>query len=168
MTSITPLRSLWKDRISCIMFRVRWPAWKPATPVEQKRAVEEAAAFLEETGKSRNEESALFSPCSATKAISCWSTSSGSSTISTKLNWRSLNLGLAELLEQTTSYLSVVELGLYEASVRLFASLKEKGMQPATAEWNRAMEAELSTQREAAAPRLWSEIPPRRYLCLYR
>src|SRR5439155_1251830 len=36
-----------------------------------------------------------------------------------------------------------------------------------TAEWNQEVEAEMTKQREAAAPRLWPEIPARRYLCFY-
>ena len=43
------------------MFRVRWPVWKAATSVEQKRAVEEATALLEEMEKGGEEQSALFS-----------------------------------------------------------------------------------------------------------
>jgi chlorite dismutase len=61
----------------------------------------------------------------------------------------------------------VVELGLYEASVRAYAEWTDKGLRPGTAEWNRAVEAELTKQREAAAPRLRPEIPQRRYLCFY-
>ena len=61
----------------------------------------------------------------------------------------------------------MVELGLYEASVKLYADLTAQGLQHGTAEWNRAVEAELATQRQAAAARLWPEIPQRRYLCFY-
>jgi hydrogen peroxide-dependent heme synthase len=62
---------------------------------------------------------------------------------------------------------SVVELGLYEASVKLYSELAARAVQPGTAEWNRAIDVELAKQREAAAPRLWPEIPQRRYLCFY-
>lgn len=77
------------------------------------------------------------------------------------------NSELNEYLEPATSYLSVVELGLYEASVKLYAELTAKGLKPGSADWNREVEAELAKQREAAAPRLWPEIPLRRYLCFY-
>jgi chlorite dismutase len=74
---------------------------------------------------------------------------------------------LSEFLEPTTSYLSVVELGLYDASVKLYGELITKGLRPGTAEWNREVETELAKQRQAAAARLWPEIPQRRYLCFY-
>jgi len=70
-------------------------------------------------------------------------------------------------LNRTNSYVSVVELGFYEASVKLYTELTAKGLQPGSAEWNREIEAELAKQRQAAAARLWPEIPQRRYLCFY-
>lgn len=148
------------------MFRVRWPAWKAATSVEQKRAVEETEALLEETEKGGEEQSAVFSMLGHKGDLMMLHfrrTLNG-------LNNAELgvaNLNLSEFLEQTTSYLSVVELGLYEVSVRFYASLKEKGIQPGTPDWNQAVEGELGKQRKAAAPRLWPEIPQRRYVCFY-
>lgn len=148
------------------MFRVRWPAWKAATSVEQKRAVEETEALLEETEKGGEEQSAVFSMLGHKGDLMMLHfrrTLDG-------LNNAELgvaNLNLSEFLEQTSSYLSVVELGLYEVSVRFYASLKEKGIQPGTPDWNQAVEGELGKQRKAAAPRLWPEIPQRRYVCFY-
>jgi len=87
-----------------------------------------------------------------------------------ELNHAELRVGhsrLHEFLEPTNSYVSVVELGLYEASVKLYTDLIAKRLQPGSAEWNREIEAELIKQRQAAAPRLWPEIPQRRYLCFY-
>ena len=74
---------------------------------------------------------------------------------------------IGEYLEPTSSYLSVVELGLYEATVKAYADWTSKGLRPGTAEWNREVDAELAKHRAAAAARLWPEIPPRRYLCFY-
>ena len=74
---------------------------------------------------------------------------------------------LYEYLDPSASYLSVVELGLYGASLKLYSELTAKGVAPRTGEWNREVEAKLSKQRDAAAPRLWPEIPQRRYLCFY-
>ena len=148
------------------MFRVRWPAWRTATSVEQKRAVEEATALLEETEKGGEEQSAPFSMLGHKGDFMLLHFRRSLEGLN-NAELRVANLSLAEFLEQTTSYVSVVELGLYEVSVRLYASLKEKGMQPGTADWNRAVEAELAKQRDVSAPRLRPEIPPRRYVCFY-
>ena len=148
------------------MFRVRWPAWKAATSVEQKRAVEEAMELLEEMEKGGEEQSALFSMLGHKGDLMLLHFRRKLDDLN-QAELQMANLSLAEFLESTTSYLSVVELGLYEVSVRLYTSLKEKELQPGTADWNRAVEAELAKQRDASAPRLWPEIPPRRYVCFY-
>jgi chlorite dismutase len=76
-------------------------------------------------------------------------------------------LELAEYLEPANSYVSVVELGLYESSRKTYESLAEKGVAPHSEEWNRAIEETLGRQRSAMAARLWPEIPDSKYLCFY-
>ena len=44
---------------------------------------------------------------------------------------------LQEFLEPTHSYLSVIELGLYDSSVKLYRQLAERGLKPLSKEWNR-------------------------------
>jgi len=148
------------------MFRLRWSAWKAATSVEQKQVIEEAGVLLGEMERGSEEQSALFSLVGHKGDLMVLHFRR---TVEA-LNDAELclaNLRLAEFLEMTTSYLSVVELGLYEASVRLFAALKGKGIQPGAPDWVQAVEAEMDKQRKAAAARLWPQIPPRRYVCFY-
>ncbi|MEK7333841.1 MAG: hydrogen peroxide-dependent heme synthase [Candidatus Binatota bacterium] len=148
------------------MFRVRWPVWKAATSVEQMRAIEEATALLEEMEKGGEEQSALFSMLGHKGDLMLLHfrrTLEGLNSAELRV----ANLTLAEFLEQTTSYVSVVELGLYEVSVRLYTALKEKGMQPGTPEWNQAVEDVLAKQRNASISRLRPEVPPQRYACFY-
>jgi hydrogen peroxide-dependent heme synthase len=76
-------------------------------------------------------------------------------------------LDLSEFLEPTYSYLSVVEIGLYAASVRLYGELAERELTPHSPEWNIAVAAELSDQRVRLAARLTPAIPNRRHLCFY-
>jgi chlorite dismutase len=76
-------------------------------------------------------------------------------------------LRLSDYLEQTTSYLSVVELGLYESSVKLYRDLREKGIDPHSPEWNTAIEDTIKRQTEAMRPRLFPQIPANRYICFY-
>src|SRR5581483_11712201 len=74
---------------------------------------------------------------------------------------------LAEFLEPAASYLSIIELGLYESSLKLYRSLAERGIQPHSPEWNGEVEDTIARQREAMRPRLYPEIPGSRYLCFY-
>jgi hydrogen peroxide-dependent heme synthase len=148
------------------MFRVRWSAWKAFSPSARKEVISEAGTVLTELERGEAGQSGVFSLLGHKGDLLILHFRR---TLD-ELNAAELglaNLKVAEFLEATTSYLSVVELGLYEASVRLYAGLREKGLQPNTPEWDQAVEAELTRLRQVMAARLWPEIPLRRYLCFY-
>jgi hydrogen peroxide-dependent heme synthase len=76
-------------------------------------------------------------------------------------------LRLSDFLEPAASYLSMIELGLYESSAKVYSGLAARGVQPHSDEWKREIESVLERQRQAMAPRLWPEIPSSKYLCFY-
>jgi chlorite dismutase len=76
-------------------------------------------------------------------------------------------LELADYLEPTHSYLSVVELGLYESTAKTYAQLAEKGIEPHSAEWRAGVAEVLARQSAAMASRLYPAIPGGKYLCFY-
>jgi len=148
------------------MFRVRWSAWRALADSDQKHILDRTVARFAAMEQSKEEPTALFSLLGhkGDLMIVHFRRSLDG------LNQAELQIAhsrLHEYLEPTTSYVSVIELGLYEASVKLYSELSARGLQPATGDWNREVEAELVKQRQAAAPRLWPEIPQRRYLCFY-
>jgi chlorite dismutase len=63
--------------------------------------------------------------------------------------------------------LSVIELGLYDSSVKLFRQLTERGVAPHSEEWNQQVQETLQRQRAAMWSRLYPKIPESRYLCFY-
>src|SRR6202161_841928 len=78
-------------------------------------------------------------------------------------------LALSDFLEPGASYVSVLELGLYEHTAKIHAELRDRGLKPHSDDWNAAFDALLG---EAAAEprnasRLWARIPRRRYACFY-
>lgn len=76
---------------------------------------------------------------------------------------------LAEYLEPRESYVSILELGLYEATGKIHAALQERGLKRFSPEWNAAFD-ELLKEQEAHprnAGRIWARIPQRRYVCFY-
>src|SRR5271165_5592141 len=77
------------------------------------------------------------------------------------------NTRLREFLEPVHSYVSVIELGLYDSSVKLFRQLAERGVAPLSEEWNREVQETMERQRQAMHPRLYPKIPDSRYLCFY-
>lgn len=76
-------------------------------------------------------------------------------------------LRLNDYLEGTASYVSVVELGLYESTVKTYKSLLEKGVDPGTPEWKSEIEEVLARQSEAMHARLYPTIPDAKYVCFY-
>ena len=76
---------------------------------------------------------------------------------------------LSEYLEPRDSYVSILELGLYEATGRIHATLKERELKPHSPEWNAAFDDLLQEQANHPrnAGRLWARIPQRRYVCFY-
>jgi len=148
------------------MFRVRWAAWRALGSSQQKHILTAAMAMFGEMEQNKQQATGLFSMLGHKGDLMLVHFRKSLD----ELNDAELTVAQSELceyLEPSTSYLSVVELGLYEASVKLYSELTEKEMRPGTAEWNGEVESELAKQREAAAARLWPEIPQRRYLCFY-
>ena len=148
------------------MFRIRWPAWRALGASDQKQIIDRAAQVFTALEQNKSEASALFSLLGHKGDLMIVHFRKTLDEIN-QAELRLAHSRLHEFLEPTTSYLSVVELGLYEASVKLYSELSAQGLQPATPEWNREIESELVKQRQTAAPRLWPEIPRRRYLCFY-
>ncbi len=76
-------------------------------------------------------------------------------------------LQLADYLEPAHSYLSVVELGLYESSAKTYAQLADQGLEPYSPEWNSGIAEVIRRQSAAMTPRLYPRVPPSKYLCFY-
>jgi len=165
---VTPAAPLTVEGSSVLhqMFRFRWVDWK-ATPLgEQAEIVAEAERFMAEIEPEGDRQSALYSMLGHKSDLLALHFRRGFDELN-EAELRLANLALARFLEPVTSYLSVVELGLYDSSVRLYRSLAERGLEPDTPEWNAEVEAALEQHRKAMAPRLWPSIPPHRYLCFY-
>ena len=76
---------------------------------------------------------------------------------------------LFEYLEPRESYVSILELGLYEATGKIHEALQQRGLKRFSPEWNAAFDALLKEQEQQPrnAGRLWARIPQRRYVCFY-
>jgi len=78
-------------------------------------------------------------------------------------------LALCDYLEPCGSYVSILELGLYEATRKIHAELTARSLKPFSAEWTEAFDEQLrqAAQEPRNAARLWAKIPERRYVCFY-
>ena len=148
------------------MMRFRWTEWRKLGAPARAELVKEATLALQHMTHNSDGQSALYSILGH-KADLLF--------VHFRLSFEHLKavelqlaqLRLSDFLEPATSYLSVVELGLYESTVKLYRELAEKGIAPHSTEWNRETEQVLQRQREAMRPRLFPEIPPARYICFY-
>jgi peroxiredoxin len=154
---------------SCVlhqMFRFRWPAWRALDGARRDAIAAAATALVQSMERGGTAGSALYSLIGHKGDLLLLHFRSSFDELNAA-EMAIAQLDLAEFLEPTTSYVSVVELGLYDSSIRLYRSLAERGVEPHGAEWNAEVVAQLATQRKAMLPRLYPEIPSHRYLCFY-
>jgi hydrogen peroxide-dependent heme synthase len=146
------------------MFRFRWPEWRKLDPPRQQEIASEAAAALSPSEAAG--QSAVYSMLGHKGDLMLVHFRDSFD----ELNGAELQLNrtaLKEYLEPTHSYVSVIELGLYDSSVKLFRQLTERAVAPLSEEWNREVRETLHRQRAAMWSRLYPKIPDSRYLCFY-
>jgi peroxiredoxin len=149
------------------MMRVRRPAWRALDEKVRRDILAEAQPVLSEMETfSDGRQSALFSLLGH-KGDLMFAHFRRSFAELNQAELKLARLRLNDYLEPTSSYLSVVELGLYESTSKTYSSLADQGVQPHSEEWQRAIEETMARQRVAMAPRLWPEIPPAKYVCFY-
>ncbi len=146
------------------MMRLRRAAWRQ-TPLKEREAITreavEALSALEESGYS-----AIYALLGH-KADWLWLHFRESFDELAAAQAETTGLRLWDYLETTGSFVSVVELGLYESTVQVYRRLAESGVETHSEEWNQGIEEVLARQRKAMASRLWPRIPPAKYLCYY-
>jgi chlorite dismutase len=74
---------------------------------------------------------------------------------------------LYDFLELRHSYVSVVELGLYESTRKTYEAASAKGLAEFTQEWTAEIKEALARSSAAMAPRLFPSVPESKYLCFY-
>ncbi len=148
------------------MLKVRWRAWRGICDTERQQIVNEAVPVLEQMEQNSAGQSALYSLLGHKGDLLLVHFRESFDA----LNQAELDLSrlrLSDLLEPTSSYLSVIELGLYESSLKTYKALLERGLEPHSPEWNQEISSTLARQREAMHPRLFPAMPPNRYVCFY-
>ena len=145
------------------MFRFRWNQWRTSSAEDRARVTAETQRFLAESEPAG---SALFSMFGHKGDLLF---------VHFRDNFEALNqaqlalsqLELNEYLKPASSYLSVIELGLYESSLQLYRALSAQGLEPHSPAWNEAIEETLDRQRKAMHVRLFPQMPEGRYVCFY-
>ena len=130
------------------MMRVRWTAWKALPAAERSEIAREAAAVLAGMEKNPSGQSAAFFSLLGHKGDLMLVHFRRSFDELNQVERQLAQPRLADFWEPTTSYLSVVELGLYESTVKIYSALAERGIGP-----HPGVEAEKSRRRWPASAR---------------
>ena len=148
------------------MMRFRWTAWRALPDQDRREIAAEAERLLAGMEARTNGQSALFSLIGHKGDLMLVHFRETFD----QLNQAELDvarLRLNDFMEPANSYLSVIELGLYESSLKTYKALAERGVEPHSEEWKKAIEETIARQKEAMRPRLFPTMPPNRYICFY-
>jgi hydrogen peroxide-dependent heme synthase len=143
------------------MMRFRWPAWRALSDAQRAEIAGEAAAALRSMAN--------------TAVYSLLGHKGDLMLVHFRPTFESLqaaqmavaHLPVAPFLEATTSYVSVVELGMYEMTAQIHGRLRERDLKTGSPEFETAFDGEMEEQRRRVYNRLFQEVPPRRYVCFY-
>src|ERR1017187_3925705 len=121
------------------MMRFRWTAWRSISDNARREIAAEAARLLAEMEGKADGQSALFSLLGHKGDLMLVHFRASFD----ELNQAELDLArlrLNDFLEPAASYLSVIELGLYESSLKTYKALADRGVEPHSEEWKRAIQ----------------------------
>ncbi len=148
------------------MMRFRWTAWRALADNTRREIAAEAAQILAAMEAKPDGQSALFSLLGHKGDLMLVHFRETFD----QLNQAELDIArlrLNDFLEPTTSYLSVVELGLYESTLKTYKALADQGTEPHSDAWNNAIQEVIARQKEAMKSRLFPQMPSNRYVCFY-
>ena len=148
------------------MMKYRWSAWRALGDAQRGEMLQEASSVLARMEQDLKGQSALYSLLGhkGDQMLVHFRESFDA------LNQAELELArlkISDFWEPTTSYLSIIELGLYESTIKTYKALMDRGIEPHSDEWKREINDTLERQKEAMRPRLFPAMPPNRYICFY-
>jgi hydrogen peroxide-dependent heme synthase len=148
------------------MMRLRRSAWRALPHPEKSAIAKEAADHLSAMEKNSGGQSALYSLIGHKGDLMLIHFRNSFADLN-QAELTLANLRLSDYLEPATSYLSIIELGLYDSTMKIYKELTEQGIEPHSDQWKAEIECKLNRHKEAMHPRLFPEIPSSRYVCFY-
>jgi len=148
------------------MFRVRWSALRSLRPEERKRLAEEAASTLAPLEANASGPTALVHLLGHKGDLMLIHFRKTFDELG-RAEMQIARLGLFDHLEASTSYVSIVELGMYDMTAKIHEDMAARGLKTGTEEFEKAFDEEMKKQRERMTGRLFTEIPRRRQVCFY-
>ncbi len=148
-----------------LMFRVDWGALREAYPGDRKQAADQAAAALTlpEGTEGANTLVHLLGHKGDLMVIAFRKSFDDLGRFQLAFQ----QAKLYPFLRPTTSYVSIVELGMYDMTAKIHRQLAEKGLLPDSSEYQQGFDEEMERQRQRVAGRLFPPIPRNRHVCFY-
>ena len=145
-----------------LMYRVRWDRLRESSGVDRDRMADEAVRAL------------TVPDAGATAYVQLLGHKADLMFICFRRDFEQLaqaqlalsRTALHDALEPTTSYVSIVELGMYEMTAKIHEQLGAK-FKPGSDDFEQAFDAEMQTQQQRVIGRLFLDVPKWRYVCFY-
>jgi chlorite dismutase len=168
VTAETPPVPLTAEGYSVLhqMMRFRRTAWRAVPEAERAAIAEEASSLLAAMEQNSGGQSALYSLIGHKGDLMFVHFRESFADLN-QAELKLANLRLSDYLEPMSSYLSIIELGLYDSTVKIYKELTDQGIEPHSDQWKAEIECKLGRHREAMRPRLFPEIPTHRYISFY-
>jgi chlorite dismutase len=148
------------------MMRFRWSAWRNLSEALRAEIAEEASGVLSAMEQAGEGQSAVFSLLGHKGDLMLVHFRNSFADLN-QAELKLAGLRLSDYLEPTSSYLSIIELGLYDSTLKIYRELAGQGIQLYSDQWKAEIECKLNRHREAMHPRLFPKIPENRYICFY-
>jgi hydrogen peroxide-dependent heme synthase len=152
------------------MFRFDWGAWRRIEAAGRNRAIAEATALLapleKGAGGERPSQSAVFAQLGHKGDLMLVHFRDSIEHLAA-VERDLARTELGSFLQPAHSYLSIVELGLYESSVKTYSGLAQEGNEPFSEHWDKRIEEVVERSAAAMSVRLFPAIPETKYLCFY-
>jgi chlorite dismutase len=145
-----------------LMYRVRWDRVRALSEADRRRMSEEATTTL------------AVPDAGSTALVQVLGHKADLMVICFRTSFEQLaeaqlafsRTALHDMLEPTSSYVSIVELGMYEMTAKMHQQVGA-AHKPGSEEFDRAFDAEMETQRQRVMSRLFLDMPAARYVCFY-
>jgi hydrogen peroxide-dependent heme synthase len=147
------------------MFRVSWPALAQVANDERAALAAGLQGLLEQVPEEGGSSMAVAMLGHKADLMLVHARKSFDALVQAQLDVA--RLPIAELLEATTSYVSVIELGMYEMTAKIHEQLVARGLELNSDEYRAAMREAMQAQQGRVSGRLFTEFPARRYVSFY-
>ena len=150
-----------------LMFRVDWARIRRLSEPERQRLADAAVSTIAATVNGPDEGATGFVQLLGHKGDLMIVAFRQSFDELGRLQLALANTELHQRLLPTASYLSIVELGMYEMTAKIHRQLAEQGLAHGTDAYDAAFDEEMARQHGRVASRLFIGLPEARYVCFY-